>query len=231
VQARNGFPLRVDWRLCFIADSDAAAGRDLLRLISGAVAGGATIVQLRGKAWTDREFLGAARRVQKLLRARRVPLIINDRADIARAAGAAGVHLGPSDLPAAAAREIVGAAAVIGVSVRSVREARAAERAGADYLGAGPVFATRSKDDAGAPLGLEGLRRLRRAVRLPILAIGGLDAANAPAVIGAGADGLAVISAITAAADPERETSKIIESIGILGIRRRPPRPGRAGGS
>jgi thiamine-phosphate pyrophosphorylase len=220
---------RVDWRLCFIADSEAAVGQNLLRLIGRAVAGGATIVQLRGKAWTDREFLEVARRVLEELRPRLIPLIVNDRADIARAAGADGVHLGRTDLPVAAAREVLGRGALVGVSVSGVREARAAERAGADYLGAGPVFATRSKSDAGAPLGLAGLRRLRRAVRLPIVAIGGVDAVNATAVIRAGADGLAVISAITSAADPALEATKIIESIGILGIRRRPPRPG--GGS
>jgi thiamine-phosphate pyrophosphorylase len=112
---------RVDWRLCFIADSEAAVGQNLLRLIGRAVAGGATIVQLRGKAWTDREFLEVARRVLEELRPRLIPLIVNDRADIARAAGADGVHLGRTDLPVAAAREVLGRGALVGVSVSGVR--------------------------------------------------------------------------------------------------------------
>jgi thiamine-phosphate pyrophosphorylase len=217
---------RIDWRLCFIADSEAAAGKNLLRLIEQAAGGGATLVQLRGKAWTDRDFLALAARAGELLRPRRILLIINDRADIARAAAADGVHLGQTDLPVAAARKILGRGPLIGVSAGTVREAREAETAGADYLGVGPVFSTPSKDNAGAPLGLAGLRRIRREVRLPILAIGGIDAGNASAVVRAGADGVAVISAVTAAADPGQAATQIIESIGILGIRRRPGRPG-----
>ena len=172
-----------------------------------------------------------ATRLVEILRARRIPLIINDRADIARAAGAEGVHLGRSDLPIEAARVVMGTGRIIGVSVRLMSEALSAERAGADYLGVGPVFATRSKDDAGEPLGLSGLSRVSRAVCLPILAIGGIDAANAASVIGRGADGVAVISAIASAEDPECETAKIIESIGRRGdIRRRPLRARRPGG-
>lgn len=217
---------RIDWRLCFIADSEAAAGKDLLRLIEQAAGGGATLVQLRGKAWTDRDFLALAARAGELLRPRRIPLIINDRADIARAAAADGVHLGQTDLPVAAARKILGRRPLIGVSAGTVREAREAETAGGDYLGVGPIFSTPSKDDAGASLGLAGLRRIRREVRLPILAIGGIDAGNASAVVRAGADGVAVISAITGSRDPGQAATKIIESIGILGIRRPPGRPG-----
>jgi thiamine-phosphate pyrophosphorylase len=216
---------RIDWRLCFVADSEAAAGADPLKLILLAVGGGATLVQLRGKAWTDREFLDLAARAAELLRPRGIPLIINDRSDIARAAAADGVHLGQSDLPVAAARKILGRGALIGVSAGGVDEAREGERAGADYLGVGPVFLTRSKVDAGAPLGLAGLRRIRRQVRRPILAIGGVDARNAAAVVRAGADGVAVISAITGSADPARAAAEIIESIGLLGIKRRPARP------
>lgn len=219
--------LRTDWRLCFVADSEAAAETDVLALIGRAAAGGATLVQLRGKAWTDRQFLEMAVRTLGLLRPAGIPLIINDRADIARAAGAAGVHLGRSDLPAAAARKILGGRSLIGVSAGSPAEAREAEAAGADYLGVGPVFPTRSKEDAGAPLGPAMIRKIRTATGLPILAIGGISAENVPAVIGAGADGVAVISAITAAADPEREAARILGSIGRKRISRG---PGRGGG-
>jgi thiamine-phosphate pyrophosphorylase len=211
-----------DWRLCFVADSEAAADMDVLALIERAAAGGATLVQLRGKAWTDRQFLELARQSRRRLRPAGIPLIINDRADIARAAGAAGVHVGRADLPVAAAREILGRRSIIGLSVGSPAEARAGEAAGADYLGVGPVFLTRSKENAGVPLGVAAIRKIRSVSSLPILAIGGISAENAPAVIRAGADGVAVISAMTAAGDPEHEAAKIIESIGTLGIRRRP---------
>ncbi len=216
------YRMRVDWRLCFVADSEAAADMDVLALIKRAAAGGATLVQLRGRAWTDRQFLDLAAQARDILGPAGLPLIINDRADIARAAGAAGVHLGRADLPVAAARRILGRRPIIGLSAGSPVEAREGEAAGADYLGVGPVFPTRSKDDAGAPIGLAGIRKIRNATRLPILAIGGISAADARDVIRAGADGVAVISAITAAADPEREAARFIESIGAITLRRGP---------
>ncbi len=212
----------MDWRLCFVADSEAAAATDVLTLIGRAAAGGATLIQLRGKAWSDRQFLDLARWAHELLRPAGIPLIINDRADIARAGGAAGVHLGQADLPVAAAREILGRRFLIGISAASPAQAREGEAAGADYLGVGPVFQTRSKGDAGSPLGLAAFRKIRNVTSLPILAIGGINAENAPSIIRAGADGVAVISAITGAADPERETARIMGSIGRLGIKRRP---------
>ena len=219
--------LRTDWRLCFVADSEASAKTDVLALIGRAAAGGATLIQLRGKAWTDRLFLDLAGRILDLLRPAGIPLIINDRADIARAAGAAGVHLGRSDLPVGAARKILGRRFMIGVSAGCPAEAREAEASGADYLGVGPVFPTSSKEDAGAPLGPEMIRKIRMATSLPILAIGGISAENVPAVIEAGADGVAVISAITSAADPEREAARILASIGRKKIS---CEPGRGGG-
>jgi thiamine-phosphate pyrophosphorylase len=207
---------RTDWRLCFVADSEAALKKDILELIEQAAAGGATIIQLRGKTWPDREFLDLALRVARLLAPKRIPLIINDRVDIALAARAAGVHLGQDDLPLALARKILGPQRLIGISVSTPEEARAAEREGADYLGVGSIFSTLSKKDTGAPLGLEGLRQIRRIVSLPLLAIGGINAANAPDIIRAGADGVAVISAITSARDPRRAAAKIIKSVAIL---------------
>jgi len=213
---------RVDWRLCFVADSEAAAGKDLLELVSRAVAGGATLVQLRVKAWTDRRFLDLAVAVRRALTPAGVPLIVNDRPDIARACRAAGVHLGQSDLPIAAAREILGRRALIGLSAATPGQAVEGERAGADYLGVGPVFATPSKADAGAPLGLGAIRRIRRVTGLPVLAIGGVGPDSAAEVVRAGADGVAVISAITGAADPAGEAARFLEAIGPSRIRRRP---------
>jgi thiamine-phosphate pyrophosphorylase len=206
----------VDWRLCFIADSEAAVGRDILQLIAEAVEGGATIIQLRGKKWTSREFLLLGMKAGRFLRPKKIPLIINDRVDIALACAANGVHLGQDDLPLPYAREILGKDRIIGISVASPLEAEAAEKDGADYVGAGPVFGTLSKKDLGPLLGLKGLRTIREKVKIPILAIGGISAANVVDVISAGADGVAVISAIADAKNPSQAATEIIESIGKL---------------
>ena len=206
----------IDWRLCFIADSEAGAGRDILQLIAEAVEGGATIIQLRGKKWTSREFLDVGMKAGRFLRPRKIPLIINDRVDIALACGADGVHMGQDDLPLPYAREILGKDRIIGISVATPSEAEAAEKDGADYVGAGPVFATLSKTDLGPLLGLEGLRTIREKVKIPILAIGGIYASNVSDIICAGADGVAVISAIAAAKNPVQAATEIIESIGKL---------------
>ena len=203
----------IDWRLCFIADSEAAAGKDILRLAVEAAAGGATIIQLRGKTWTGREFLHIGSELASVLRPKGIPLIINDRADIAFLCRADGVHLGQVDIPLAVARKILGKKALVGVSVCTPAEAAAAEAEGADYLGAGPIFPTLSKLDLPPLLGLAGLREIRARVRVPILAIGGVTASNAADVMDAGADGVAVISAIASAADPRRAASELIESI------------------
>jgi len=205
---------KVDWRLCFIADSEASPTRDILWLIEEAVAGGATIIQLRGKKWTGREFLRIAVKAVELLRSKRIPLIINDRADIALACRAQGVHLGQDDLPVRAARKILGLGRLIGLSVNTPEQARKAENVGADYIGAGPVFRTLSKLDLQPLVGLEGLGRIRAETRLPILAIGGITPANAAEVLAAGADGIAVISAITSSANPRQISTKFIEAIG-----------------
>lgn len=205
---------QIDWSLCFIADSEASAGRDILWLIEEAVAGGATIVQLRGKIWADRDFLRMGVKAVELLRPKGIPLIINDRADIALACRADGVHLGQDDLPVRTARKILGRDRLIGISVNTPEEVRTAEEVGADYAGAGPVFASLSKPDLQPLLGLEGLQRIRAGTRLPILAIGGITPANVTEVIAAGADGVAVISAIASAVSPRQASTEFIEAIG-----------------
>jgi thiamine-phosphate pyrophosphorylase len=207
---------RIDWRLCFIADSEAASGRDILQLIAEAVEGGVTLIQLRGKKWTSREFLDVGMKAFRFLGPKKIPLIINDRVDIALACEADGVHLGQDDMPLPYAREILGKDRIIGISVATPDEAEAAEKDGADYVGAGPVFGTLSKKDTAPLLGLTGLRKIREKTKIPILAIGGITVANAADVISAGADGVAVISAITAAINPGRAATEIIESIGKL---------------
>jgi thiamine-phosphate pyrophosphorylase len=191
-----------DYSLYLVTDRGLAAGRPLLDIVRAAVSGGVTCVQLREKACSTREFVIQASALREVLRPQGIPLIINDRVDVALAVGADGVHLGQDDLPLRAARGILGPTRVIGISVDSVAQALEAERDGADYLGVSPVFATPTKTDTAPPLGLAGLAAVRRAVGLPLVAIGGIGLGNAAQVIRGGADGIAVVSAIVAAADP-----------------------------
>ena len=192
----------------------AGCGHGIIqKLIAEAVAGGATIVQLRGKRWVDREFLDMGLKAVRITRPKKVPLIINDRVDIALACTADGVHLGQGDMPLGCARKILGHDRMIGISAANVEDAEAAEKGGADYIGAGPIFSTLSKNNIGPLLGLKGLREIRAKVSIPLLAIGGISAANAADVTAAGADGVAVISAITHARDPRKAAADINESI------------------
>ena len=191
-----------DYSLVLVTDRALAHGRPTADIVRAAVAGGVTCVQLREKDCGTREFLDEARKLLAILRPLGVPLIINDRVDVALAAGADGVHIGQQDLPLADVRRLAPAGWIVGVSAESVEDAIRAEQGGADYIGASPVFATPTKTDHAPPLGLDGLRSIRAAVKLPLVAIGGLHARNARDVVRAGADGLAVVSAIVAAADP-----------------------------
>lgn len=191
----------ISWTFYLVADAVLRRGRDFLRALEEAAEGGATVVQIRGKSIEAGEFHDLATAAASLLKPRGIPLIVNDRTDIARACGADGVHLGLDDLPLEAAREILGPDAVIGHSVNTVEEARQAEFRGADYVGLGPVFATTSKDTPLPAIGPEGVARVKAAVRIPVVAIGGLNAGNVAAVMQAGADGAAVISAVWAAPD------------------------------
>ena len=204
---------RIDWRLCFIADTEALAGMDVLQMISDAVAGGATIIQMRTKKRDTWEFLEVVMKAAELLRSRKVPLIINDRVDIALACDADGVHLGQTDMPLPYARKILGKKKIIGISVNTLDEARAAEKEGADYLGVGPIFQTSSKIDLPPVLGLEGIGTIREKTKVPILAIGGINVANIADVISAGANGVAVISAIAGSDNPRAAASELIEAI------------------
>ena len=196
-------------RLIAITD-DLRDGVDGLRArAEAAVRGGATMVQLRLKQVDPRELLVVARALVSLP----VPIIVNDRADVAMAAGAAGVHVGVGDVPAHALRQIVPPGFIIGASVGSDDEV--ARAAGADYVGIGPVFATTSSADATVALGLAEFSRLAARVALPAVAIGGINAANRRDALGAGASGVAVIRAVFAAADPElsaRELSSATEN-------------------
>lgn len=205
--------VRADYSLYLVTDRGLARGRASADIARAAVAGGVTCVQLREKNGATREFIGEARALLAVLRPIGVPLIINDRVDVALAAGADGVHLGQQDMPIAQARRLAPPGWIIGVSAESVADAVRAEREGADYVGVSPVFATPTKTDHAAPLGLDGLRAIRAAVRIPLVAIGGIHAGNARDVIRAGADGLAVVSAIVAADAPRAAAERLRREI------------------
>jgi thiamine-phosphate pyrophosphorylase len=206
-------PERIDYSLYLVTDRGLARGRAMLDVVRAAVQGGVTCVQLREKTCDTREFIEEALAVKEFLRSRGVPLIINDRVDVALAVGADGVHLGQKDMPLVAARAIVTNTMLIGISAESEADAVAAEKDGADYLGVSPIFATPTKTDAAAPLGLAGLQTIRRAVRLPLVGIGGLNRQNAAAVVRSGADGIAVVSAIVAAEDPEQAARELVRAV------------------
>ncbi len=192
---------RLDVRLLVILDVAAAGDRSLAELARLAIAGGATMLQVRAKRVPTRTFLELVRTVLPVARPAGVPVLVNDRADVALAAGADGVHLGEEDLPIATARRILGPEALIGYSTARVDLARAAAAESASYLGVGDVFGTTSKPDADMPIGLAGLSAMVASIRLPVVAIGGVTAENAAAAVGAGAQGVAVIRAVLAADD------------------------------
>ena len=203
------------WRLYVITDPKASRGRSHLQVAEAAIVGGADVLQLRDKEASSGMLYRVALQLRKLTRDAKVPFIVNDRLDIALAADADGVHVGQTDLPASVVRGIIGPGKILGVSVDTVEEAVLAEKDGADYLGVGPVFEARgTKPDAGEPLGVDRIARIRRRCRLPIVAIGGIDAENARVAREAGADAVAVISAIVAADDiaqAARRLKRILE--------------------
>ncbi|HWC92564.1 MAG TPA: thiamine phosphate synthase [Pseudolabrys sp.] len=206
----------VDLSLYALLDPAVAGGRPLAEL-ARLVAGHATLVQLRDKHGSTRALVEEARRLRALLEP--VPFVVNDRVDVALAAEADGVHLGQDDMTAAEARLLLGRTAIIGLSVKTVAQAREAPLELIDYVAIGGVYATTSKDNTAAPIGIAGLREVVGAVRMrepdfPICAIAGIDAGNAAEVIAAGADGVAVISALSRAPDPRaaaRELRAIVD--------------------
>ena len=202
-----------DYSLYLVTDRALSLGRSTVEVVRAAIRGGVSCVQLREKGCSTREFMDEARLLKALLAGTGVPLFINDRLDVALAVGADGVHLGQNDLAIADARRLVGNRMIIGISPESVADAIRAEAEGADYIGASPVFTTPTKTDTAPPLGLDGLRAIRRAVQLPLVAIGGINADNAAAVLRAGADGLAVVSAIVSAPCPRTAAAGLRQRI------------------
>jgi thiamine-phosphate pyrophosphorylase len=208
----------VDLRLYAIVDPEQSD--DCAALARRVALGGATLVQLRDKRSSTREMISRAREIKAALASSRVPILVNDRVDIALAAGAEGVHLGQDDMPIADARRLLGPSAIIGLSVKTMEEAVAAPFEVLDYVAIGGVFATASKANPGPPIGTDGLASIvnvlrTRAPDFPICAIAGINVRNAGKVIGAGADGVSVISALAKAPDPEsaaRELRKIVDA-------------------
>jgi thiamine-phosphate pyrophosphorylase len=200
--------MKVDLRLYALVDPERAGGRALPELARLVAQGGATLVQLRDKHGDTRSMIARARAIQAALAPFGVPLLINDRVDVALAAGAAGVHVGQDDMAAVDARRLLGRDAIIGLSVKTVAQAEAAAVELLDYAAIGGVFATSSKDNPDPPIGAAGLARIAgvfrgRAPDLPLCGIAGIDASNAAETIAAGADGVAVISALSLAPDPQ----------------------------
>ncbi|AWB27286.1 thiamine phosphate synthase [Halococcoides cellulosivorans] len=199
-----------------VTQRTASAGRPTDAVVVDALDGGLGAVQLREKGRSARERYHLGRRLRALTDEYAVPLLVNDRVDLALAIDADGVHLGASDLPLPAARDLLGADAILGRSVSTVADAREAAAKGADYLGVGAVYPTTSKDDVDPDeqgIGTDRVAAIDDAVDVPIVAIGGITAERAPEVLAAGADTVAVVSAITAAEDPERATRRLADAV------------------
>ena len=206
--------MALDLRLYALIDPEHAGGHDLIDLARLVAQGGATLVQLRDKCSSTRAMLERARAIKAVLGGFAIPFLINDRVDVAVACGADGVHVGQEDMAARDARGILGAEAIIGLSIKTVAEAEAAPLDVVDYVGVGGVFATSSKENPAPPIGIAGLEQVadllrRRALRFPICGIAGITTENAAQVVAAGADGVAVISALSHASDPCAAAQKL----------------------
>jgi thiamine-phosphate pyrophosphorylase len=192
-----------------VTDRGLCRNRPLQDVVLKAVQGGVSCVQLREKDLPARDFIGEAVAVKKILVPFHVPLIINDRVDVALACGADGIHLGQQDMPYAMVRKLMGEQAIIGLSVETWEDVEAVEKLDVNYIGVSPVFATPTKTDTKEPWGLAGLKKIKAFSRHPLVAIGGINASNAQAVAEAGADCLAVVSAVCSADDPAAAAAKL----------------------
>lgn len=185
-----------------------------------AIEGGADVIQFRQKAGSIRDILANAHATARVCRAAGIPLLIDDRIDIALAVGAQGVHLGQTDMPLADARAIFGPDAIIGITAPSIADAHKALEGGADYIGFGPIFPTRSKANPASVKGLEGVLQMANAVDIPMIGIAGITALRSPDVLRAGAHGVAVMTAISTADDPSQATREFREAIDAVVARR-----------
>lgn len=206
--------MNLDLSIYLVTDRPLSLGRDMEWIVEEAVKGGATVVQLREKDCSTREFVELARRLKKTLAPYHVPLIINDRIDVALAADADGVHIGQSDMDYNTARGLLGYEKIIGLSVENLQQVEEANQLDVDYIGISPVFGTPTKTDTATPFGLEGLVAAMKITRHPAVAIGGINKTNAANIMRAGAQGIAVVSAICSAKSPKDATIELKEIIG-----------------
>ena len=209
----------IDWRVYLVTDDDVLGERALIDVVLEAVAGGVGAVQLRKKHASTREFMSAARALQPHLQALNIPLIINDRVDVAWAVGADGVHIGQSDMPYPLARELLGPEALIGISIESLEQLQQAESWDLAYVALSPVFHTPTKTDTLVEWGIAGIRQARALTRHRLLGIGGLNSATVAAPLAAGLEGIAVISAICAAPDPRHAAQDLHQRVTELGYK------------
>ncbi|MFA8451399.1 MAG: thiamine phosphate synthase [Bacteroidales bacterium] len=192
-----------DLSLYLVTDRNLSLDRPIEYIVEEAVKGGATVVQLREKDVSSKDFYTIALSLKQLLAPYNIPLIINDRLDIALAVDAEGLHIGQSDLPYEVARKVLGKDKIIGLSVETIEQAKEANSLDVDYIGISPVFSTNTKDDISKPLELEGLQEIALFTKHPMVAIGGINAENTPDIIQSGADGIAVVSAIVSQEEPQ----------------------------
>jgi thiamine-phosphate pyrophosphorylase len=210
---------KVDYSLMYVTDDSITDDTAFFKILEGALKGGASIIQLREKSCNTISFYNRALKSKALCHAYRVPLIINDRIDIALAVEADGVHIGQTDMPYSKARELLGATKIIGLSVSKSEQAIEAENLKVDYIGISPIFNTATKKSDLAPsLGIEGLKMIRPLFSKPIVCIGGIHQKNVADIIKNGANGVAVISAISKAEHPEKETKNLKEIICQTGL-------------
>jgi thiamine-phosphate pyrophosphorylase len=201
------------WDLHVLTDPKLSKSRSHVEVVRAAIDGGAPVIQFRDKGANSRQLIDLGLQLRSLTRERSVILIVNDRVDIALAVGADGVHVGPEDMPVPLARKILGPKAIIGASTGTLEEALKAEEEGASYLGVGAVFATSTKSDAGSPIGLVRLAEIKARVKIPVVGIGGISHKNVEDVMKAGADGVAVVSAIVGAENIQEATRQMLAKI------------------
>ena len=202
-----------DYGLYVVTDEGLSKGLTHLQIAERAVRGGANVIQLRDKSLGGRKFLEAALAIKKVTKKAGTLFIVNDRLDVALASGADGVHLGQDDLPLKDALRLVPKGFIIGITVHDVAEAVEAQKGGASYLGLSPIFQTGSKSDAGAACGIQRIKEVKKKVSIPVVGIGGINASNAREVLEAGADGIAVISAVVSQPDVEKAARGLKEIV------------------
>ena len=204
---RSTMPVNLE--LYLVTDRDLSKGRSLDWVVEKAVKGGATMLQLREKDMETKDFINEAKKIQKILKPYNIPLIINDRVDIAMAIEADGVHLGQTDMPYPMARKILGNDAIIGLSVENIEQAQEANQFDLDYIAISPVFTTPTKEELTQELGISGVQKITKLSKHSSVGIGSIKPHNVETIIKAGANGVAVVSAICSAEDPEKAASEL----------------------